>query len=102
MAKFELPIYDVKSEKIVTTHKRNFMPVSLYIRFQALSEKIVAEKVKNDEEMFLALKDLFLETFPEMTENEYLNQTDIAQVLVMFRDILEKSTQISDGNSKNG
>ena len=102
MAKFELPIYDAKSGEIIKTHKRDFMPVSLYIRFQKLSEKVIADKVKSDEEMFLALQDLFVETFPEMTVDEYLNQTDVANVLTMWRNILDKSTELSDGNSKNG
>ena len=101
MAKFELPIYDMKTEKVVKTHKRNFMPVDLYIRYQQLSEKITTDKIKSDAEMFCLLKDLFLETFPELTEEEYLNQTDIAGVLLMFRDILDKSTQFAAGNSKN-
>lgn len=102
MAKFELPIYDTRTGEIVKTHKRNFMPVNLYIRFQAFAEKLGADKVKSDKDMFFALKELFLETFPDLTAEEYLNQTDIAEVLVMLRDILEKSTQIASGDSKNG
>lgn len=101
MAKFELSIYDTATEEIVKTCKRNIMPVSLYIKYQQLAEKLGADKVKSDAEMFYALKDLFLETFPELTEAEYLNQTDIAEVLIMFRDLLDKSTKISQGNSKN-
>lgn len=101
MAKFELSIYDAATDKVVKTHKRNFMPVGLYIKYQQLAEKLSADKIKSDAEMFLALKDLFRETFPELTEDEYQNQTDIAEVLIMFRDILDKSTQISSGNSKN-
>jgi len=102
MAKFELPIYDAITGEVVKTHKRNFMPVNLYIRFQALAEKIGAEKMKSDKDMFDALEGLFLETFPEMTSEEYRNQTDIAEVLIMFKDILDKSTQIQSGDSKNG
>lgn len=103
MAKFELPIYDITTGEVVYTHKRNFMPVGLYIRFQEFAEKTTSEKFKSDKDFFKALQPLFLETFPDLTEDEYLNQTDIAQVLIMFRDILDKSTEISDGgNSKNG
>lgn len=102
MAKFELPIYDATTGEVIKTHKRNFMPVNLYIRYQAFAEKLGADKVKSDKDMFFAMKELFLETFPELTEEEYLNQTDIAEVLVMLRDILEKSTQIASGDSKNG
>lgn len=101
MAKFELPIYNTKTGEIEKMVKRNFMPVNLYIRFQKLAEKTSGNKVKNDEEMFLLLQDLFLETFPEMTKDEYLNQTDIAQILNMWASIINKSTELSDGNSKN-
>ena len=102
MAKFELPIYDAQTGEIVKTHTRNFMPVNLYIRFQKLAEKIGADKVKSDEEMFCALQELFLELFPEMTKDEYLNQTDIAEVLIIWANVLQKSTQIDSGDSKNG
>lgn len=102
MAKFELPIYDMATEEVVKTYKRNFMPVNLYIRFQELAEKIGADKMKSDKDMFLALEELFRETFPELTSDEYRNQTDTAQVLIMFRDILDKSTQFESGSSKNG
>lgn len=102
MAKFELPLYDAATGEVTKTLKRNFMPVNLYIRFQALAEKIGAEKMKSDREMFVALEGLFRETFPDLTAEEYQNNTDIADVLIMFRDILEKSTQISSGDSKNG
>ena len=102
MAKFELSIYDIETGDVCKTYKRNFMPVNLYIRFQTFAEKIGSDKVKSDKEMFYSLKDLFLETFPEMTAEEYLNQTDIADVLIMLRDILEKSTHIKSGDSKNG
>ena len=102
MAKFELPIYDATSGEVCKTHQRNFMPVNLYIRFQKLAEKIGADKVKSDKEMFDALEELFLETFPALTKEEYQNQTDIAEVLQMWAAILEKSTKIAEGDSKNG
>ncbi len=102
MAKFELPIYDAMTGEIVKTHQRNFMPVNLYIRFQKLAEKIGADKVKTDKELFDSLEELFLETFPAMTKEEYQTQTDIAEVLTMWAAILEKSTKIAEGDSKNG
>ena len=102
MAKFELPIYDAMTGEIVKTHQRNFMPVNLYIRFQKLAEKIGADKVKTDKELFDSLEGLFLETFPSMTKEEYENQTDIAEVLTMWAAILQKSTAIAEGDSKNG
>lgn len=102
MAKFELPIYDAMTGEIVKTHQRNFMPVNLYIRFQKLAEKIGADKVKTDKELFDSLEELFLETFPSMTKEEYQTQTDIAEVLTMWAAILEKSTKIAEGDSKNG
>ena len=102
MAKFELPIYDIQTGEVCKTVKRNFMPVDLYIRFQAFAEKLEGEKVKSDKEMFNSLKGLFLETFPEMTAEDYQKQTDIADVLFMMQEILEKSASIKSGDSKNG
>jgi len=103
MAKFELPIYDVKTGEVVKTYQRNFMPVSLYIRFQKLSEKIVkdSEKMKSDEELFMLIKDLFLETFSELTEEEYMNNTDVAGVLKTWHEIMSKSATIESKSSKN-
>lgn len=101
MAKFELPVYDMKTEEIVKRHTRNFIPVNLYMKFHDLGDRIEKNKVGSDEELFVELKELFLETFPELTEEEYMNCTDTAQVIVMFRDILEKATKFQTGNSKN-
>lgn len=100
MAKFELPIYDVKTGEVVKTVQRSFMPVNLYIRFQKLAEKVGSDKVKSDAEMFNLIQDLFIETFPDLTIEEYQNQTDIAQVLKLWADIINKSTQF-EGDSKN-
>lgn len=102
MAKFELPIYNAETGEVEKIYKRDFMPVALYVRFQKLSEKVMADKVKSDEEMFITLKDLFVETFPELTEEEYQNNTDVSEVLKVWRAVLEKSTSIESGDSKNG
>ncbi len=102
MAKFELPIYDPKTGDIVKTHTRNFMPVNLYIRFQKSAEQAGADKFKSDEEFVKSLQPLFLELFPEMTKEEYLNQTDIAEVIAVWGNVLNKSTEIASGDSKNG
>ena len=101
MAKFELKIHDTQTGEIVKTHKSGFVPVGLYIKFQQLSEKIIKDKVGSDAEMFELLKDLFREMFPELSSDEYDNQTDVAEILMMFREILDKSTQILPGDSKN-
>lgn len=103
MAKFELKIYDTETGEVAKTYQRGFMPVALYVRFQKLSEKVIDEKLKSDEDLFIALKDLFIETFSELTEDEYMNATDVSNVLSVWRAVLEKSTQIESGNSsKNG
>lgn len=101
MSKFELPIYNAATGKREKTLQRDFMPVNLFVRYQTFVEEMDENKTKSDKELFLSLKELFLETFPEMTEEEYLNQTDVGDVTLMFRRILEKSTQIGSGNSKN-
>lgn len=101
MAKFELSVYDMKTEKVVKTLQRNKIPVNLYIRFQELSESLTKQKITKDAEMFAALKELFVETFPELTADEYMSSVDVGEVLRMFRDIITKASQVSAGNSKN-
>lgn len=100
MAKFELSVYDVATGEVAKTHKRNFMPVDLYIRFQKFSEKVTSMKFKTDIDFFVELKDLILEVFPDMTADEYLKQTDVAEVVKMFGDILTKATEFTAGDSK--
>ena len=101
MAKFELSVYDMATEKVVKTLQRNKIPVNLYIRFQELSESLTKQKITKDAEMFAALKELFVETFTELTADEYMNCVDVGEVLRMFRDIIAKASQVSAGNSKN-
>ena len=101
MAKFELPIYNAETGEIAKTYKRDFMPTGLYIRFLKFSEKLVDAKLKTDAELFLSLKDLMLETFSELTEDEYFNNTDAQSVLKVWSAILSKSATIESGKSKN-
>lgn len=101
MAKFELNIYDNDTEKVIKTFQRNKIPVGLFLKYQEFAEKLTSEKLENDYEMFTALKGLFLETFPALTADEYMNNTDTAEVLMMFNDVLRKATQISAGKGKN-
>lgn len=101
MAKFELPIYDDKSGKEVKTCKRDFISVSLFLKYQKLNEELLTNKVLKDEDFLNAVKDLFLETFADLTEKEYLTGTDVGQVIFMFNSIVSKATKFQSGNSKN-
>ena len=92
MAKFELKIYDMKTEEVEKTYSRNKIPVNLFLKYQELSEKLVSEKIENDIDMFNAIKGLFMETFDGLTENEYNDQTDVSEVLIEFRNLLKKAT----------
>lgn len=99
MAKYELSIYDA-NDKIIKTYQRNKCSVELFLKFQQYSVKVTENKVKNDAEFFKGMKELFLELFPAMTEAEYRNNTDVAELLVLFRTIVAKATQLND--EKNG
>ena len=98
MAKFELPIYD-DNDKVIKTHQRNKCPIDLFLKFQQYSEKVTGGEVKGDKEFFAGLKDLFLEFFPAMTEKEYTNNTDVAEIIVLFDKIIKKATLFT--NEKN-
>lgn len=98
MAKFELSIYD-NNDKVIKTHKRNKCTVEMFLKFQRYSEKVTGEKVKSDAEFFAGLKDLFLELFPDMTEGEYMNNTDVAEVIVLFNRVVTKATQFEQAKN---
>ena len=98
MAKFELKVYDKQSEDVIATCKRTFIPVSLCIKCQELNEKLQKEDITSDAVMFAKLKDLFVETFSDLSADEYENGVDTAEILIMFRDILQKATQITTKN----
>lgn len=94
MAKFELSIYN-EHDEVVKTYQRNKCPVDLFLKFQKYSEEVTGAKVKNDTEFFAGLKSLFLEFFPAMTEKEYTNNTDVAEIIVLFNTIIKKATQFT-------
>lgn len=101
MAKFELPIYDEKSGKQIKLCKRDFMSVSLFLKYQKLNEELLSNKITDDKQFLDAVKELFLDTFTEMTEQEYLNGTDVGQVIYVFNSVVQKATKFQAGNSKN-
>lgn len=98
MAKFELPIYN-NNDEVVKIYQRNKCPVDLFLKFQKYSEKVTGDQVKDDGEFFAGLKELFLEFFPEMTKKEYTNNTDVAEIIVLFDNIIKKATHFT--NEKN-
>lgn len=98
MAKFELSIYN-ENDEVVKTYQRNKCPVELFLKFQQYSEKVTGNKIKDDSEFFAGLKDLFLEFFPAMTEKEYTNNTDVAEIIVLFNAIINRATRLT--NEKN-
>ena len=92
MAKFELNIYKKNTDEIEKTYMRNKIPVNLFLKYQELSEGLLNKKIERDADMFVAIKDLFMETFDGLTESEYLNQTDVSEVLISFNNLLKKAT----------
>lgn len=98
MAKFELSIYN-DNDEVIKIHQRNKCPVDTFLKFQQYSEKVTGEKVKSDKEFFNGLKGLFLEFFPALTEEEYTNNTDVAEIIVLFNKIIKKATEFT--NEKN-
>lgn len=101
MARFELNLYDMETEKIVKTLQKNIIPVDLYIKFQEFNDSINSGKIKTDAELFTSLQDLFVETFADLTKAEYMKQTFPGEVLKTFKEICEKSLIVKDDNLKN-
>lgn len=101
MAKFELNIYDMKTDEIVKTYQKNRLSLTLYCKFQDLNDKLGKQEIKSDRELFLEYyKDLFLELFPQMTEKEYTENTDPAEILALWNKICETALIVGD-SSKN-
>ena len=94
MSKYELKIYD-ENDNVIKTHQRNKCSVDLFLKFQRYSEKVTGEKITNDKDFFAGLKELFLEFFPAMTEDEYKNNTDVAEIIVLFNSIVTKATHFT-------
>ncbi|MBR3423802.1 MAG: hypothetical protein IKG80_04865 [Clostridia bacterium] len=97
MAKYELNVYDTKTGEVAKTLQKNFMPSALFIRYQQVLEKINEDT--DDTALFDNLKPLFLETFPDLTEKEYTDNTDVAEVLALFRKVLNKATTMESGKN---
>ena len=91
MAKFELPIIDFAKDEVKKTYERNFLPTEIYIESREISER--AEDMR-EIELLEELCKLFERLFPELTEDEFWNNTDPAYILALYRDILTKSTKI--------
>lgn len=102
MAKFELPIYG-KNGEVIKTAKRDFVPIDLFIRFQKLSERLIAQDFKDDAEMFDEIEKAILEAFPTVTKDELRGGTDMAYLLYIINDIVSRAAMFEGSSdvSKN-
>ena len=91
MGKIELNIYNNETGELQKTYQRQFIPVKLFLRFQKIAEKIIADKIENNEAVYKSLEPLFLEAFPSLTSAEYYGNVDVAEVLRVFNHIVTES-----------
>lgn len=95
--KYSLNVYGQDSEvlKVVGT---NFVPTALFIRALKMSEQMKEEK-KSELESFELITGIVLDLFPELTEDELMNNCDIGDVISVFKQIIVRANSIT--SSKN-
>lgn len=99
MAKYEIKVYDPATGEVEKILQKNFMPSSLFIKYQKFVEN-VDEKKDDDTKFFSDLNELIVETFPELTAEECEEKTDVAEKYALLQRILTKAMILKD-ESKN-
>lgn len=95
--KYSLNVYGEDSE-IMKTVGTNFVPTGLFIRALKMSEEM-KEKGKSELESFNLIVGIVLDLFPELTEDELMNNCDIGDVISIFKQIIIRANSIT--SSKN-
>lgn len=95
--KYSLNVYGQDSE-IMKTVGTNFVPTGLFIRALKMSEQM-KEEGKSELESFNLIVGIVLDLFPELTEDELMNNCDIGDVISIFKQIIIRANSIV--SSKN-
>lgn len=95
--KYSLNVYGKDSE-IMKTVGTNFVPTGLFIRALKMSEQM-KEEGKSELESFNLIVGIVLDLFPELTEDELMNNCDIGDVISIFKQIIIRANSIV--SSKN-
>lgn len=95
--KYSLNVYGTDSEilKVVGT---NFVPTGLFIKALKMSEDMRNEG-KTELEAFNLITEIVLALFPELTEEELMNNCDIGDVISTFKQVIARANEIT--KSKN-
>lgn len=99
MGKYTLNIYDEKTGEKAKTLTRSFMPTGLFLKYQKLSEDLVANKIESNSDLFKALEPLILDTFDELTSEDYASRVDVGEVFAVYKTVLKKALDASEKNA---
>lgn len=98
---FKLDLYDFESNKVIKTVHKAFCPTYIYIEFEKVREDVEKQNISNDIEVVNLLCDTFLKLFPELTKEEYYNNTVIGDLMFIFGQIVNKAATITSFPRKN-
>lgn len=94
--KYSLNVYGPDSE-ILKTVGTNFVPTGLFIKALKMSEEMKDEG-KTELDAFNLVMEIVLTLFPNLTEEELMNNCDIGDVISIFKQVVSRAKEI---NSKN-
>lgn len=94
--KYSLNVYGPDSE-ILKTVGTNFVPTGLFIKALKMSEEMKDEG-KTELDAFNLVTEIVLTLFPNLTEEELMNNCDIGDVISIFKQVVSRAKEI---NSKN-
>ena len=98
---FKLDLYDFDKNEVIKTVERGFCPTYLYIEFEKVREEVEKEKITSDIVIIDRLCETFLKLFPELTKEEYYNNTVIGDLMFIYGQIVNKAATITSFPRKN-
>lgn len=91
--KYSLNVYGKDSE-IIKTVGSDFVPTGLFIKALQMSEDM-KKNGATELQSFDIISGIVLSLFPELTEEELMNNCDIGDVVSIFRQIITRANEIA-------
>ena len=98
---FKLNLFDFEQDKIIKTLERKFCPTYVYIEFERVREEVAKDGKMSDITLIDKLCDTFLKFYPELTKEEYYNNTVLGDVLFIYSQVISKASALRSVSPKN-
>lgn len=98
---FKLNLFDFEKDEIIKTLEKKFCPTYIYIEFERIREEVEKAGKMTDIELIDRLCGTFLKFFPELTKEEYYENTVLGDVLYIYAQIVSKAATLKSFSSKN-